>query len=316
MLGLLRIVTYCLVVTLSYGAQAQPKYPSQTVRLVVPFPAGGQTDIVARLIADDLSRSFNAAFIVENVTGASGNIGTTMVERAQPDGHTLLVVPPSFVTNLLAQKAIQKLDAWQPITVAGTVPYLLVAGPQGKAATIGELIASARSRPGEVSYASSGVGSSSHLCVLAIETLAGVKFAHVPYRGLAPALTDVMNGHVDFIFDSMATSYPLWKDGKVRVLGTGSHTRVASMPDVPTFGESGLPGFEASTWTAILAPPGTPDYLIDVISVAMRAALRKESVVERMNAMFINVTALDPAASREFLKSEASFWGKIDQPAP
>lgn len=297
-------------------ARAQSSYPSQNVRVIVPFPAGSQTDLLARLVSDELGRSWKKTFLVENIAGAGGNVGTATVERSAPDGHTLLVVPPTFVVNPTVYKDLTYNPAdWSPVSIIATVPYLLVARSGLPASNIQELLAAAKAKPEGINYASGGLGSSAQLCALAIEMLGGVKFTHVPYRGAAPALADVTAGHVDFVFDALATTLPLWKDGKVKVLGIGTKTRSPAMPDVPTIAESGLPTFEAVTWTAMVAPPKTPIEITEKLSAEIKNILNRKDILDRMTALNFDIGGTNPEQTRAFLARESKFWGDIAKKA-
>jgi tripartite-type tricarboxylate transporter receptor subunit TctC len=291
---------------------SREEYPERRIRVVVPFPPGSQTDIVARLIADGLSRKWGQVAYVDNVAGASGNIGTTMVYRADPDGYTLLVIPPSFVINPVLFKNIPSdVTAWSALNVIGTVPYLLVARPSFQGTTIKDLIQQAEASPGKITYASGGIGSSAQLSALQIEKLAGIHMTHVPFRGAAPALADVMAGHVDIVFDALATTFPLWNGGAVKVLGIGSTSRSSVMPDVPTIAESGLPGFRSITWTAMVAPPNTPADIVAKISAATREIEQEPDVVAKLRSLNLDIQSTTPEDAAKFIAHEAGLWGKI-----
>lgn len=300
----------CLVVS-CFGAAAQD-YPTRRIRIVVGFPPGSQTDILARVVADQFLQMWNQPAIVENIAGAGGNIGTSTVFRSEPDGYTLLVVPPTFVINPFVYKNPGfTAEGWKGVSLIATTPYLLAARTGFPGNSVQELLQLAREKPGTITYGSGGVGSSAQLSALLLETLGGVKLVHVPYRGAAPALADVMANQVDLVFDAMSTTFPLFQNGSVKVLGIGSRSRASTMPQVPTIAESGLPEFESTTWTAVVAPPRTPDFILAKLSDAIRAGIRKPDNATRLKAMSLDVAGTTPAETDAFLAREASRWGKI-----
>ncbi len=292
--------------------RAQEVYPSSRVRVIVPFPPGAQTDLIARLIADKLSQKWQQAFYVDNIVGAAGKLGTRTAERSKPDGYTLLVVPPSFVTNPFIYKdAGVDPSQWAAVSLIVTAPYLLVARPTFPGSTVNDLIEQARSKLNAVTFASSGVGSSAHLAGVELETMANVKMLHVPFRGAAPALTAVMSGEVDIVFDALVTTLPLWEAGKVKVLGLGTTVRSPAMPNVPTIAESGLPGFVAATWTAMVAPPSTPAAVVEKLSTGIKEVLKEPSVIERLHSLKLDIAGTSPAETATFLAQESARWGSI-----
>jgi tripartite-type tricarboxylate transporter receptor subunit TctC len=234
------------------------------------------------------------------------------VFRSEPDGYTLLVVPPSFVTNPFVLKNTGwTASEWSPISIMATAPYVLLARPGFQGVNVKDLIDQARSKPGVVSYASGGVGSSSHLSGVQLETLAGIKMAHVPYRGATPALNDIMAGHVDVVFDALVTALPFWQGGKVKALALGSTARAPVMRDVPTIAESGVPDFEAGSWAAILAPPLTPSPIVEKLSGAVREILKEPAVAQRIRSLQMELLALDPDQSAKFIAKESAHWERI-----
>ena len=247
---------------------AQEPYPSRTVKFVVPSAPGSTTDTLARLVADQLSRKWGKATIVENVAGGARNIGANQVARAAPDGYTLLISPPSPLSfnHLLYRDAGYDPTRFVPIAMLAKIPNVLVARRELPAATLKELVDYGKANPGKLAYASQGVGSTAHLSAAQLEVLAGIKMVHVPYRGAQPALTDVVAGHVDMFFDTLATSVPLYRDNKVKLLGVADLQRADTAPDVPTFSEAGLPGFKSITWFGLVAPPATPAALAEKIN--------------------------------------------------
>jgi len=309
----LTTVGYTFKATSTY---AESDYPSHLVRLVVPYPAGSQTDIDARIVAEGLAAKWGQTVIVDNVEGAGGTIGTNQVAHAKPDGYTLLVIPPAFVINNIIYKS-KEADAANctPVSEIATVAYLLDARLSFPGSTAKDLIDDAKAHPDTVTYASGGVGSSAQLAALRIEQLTGVKMVHVPFRGAAPALADVMAGHVDIVFDALTTSLPYWKSGMVKVLGIASNRRSPEMPDVPTIEESGLPGFELQSWAAMVAPPGTPAAVVGKISRDISALLEQPQAAEKLHALKADIVGSSPEETARFLANETSVWGKIVQDA-
>ena len=233
--GLIALVA---VGTLWWGQSlGQEPYPSRTVKIVVPAAPGSTTDTLARLIADQLAQKWGKPTIVENIPGGAMNIGATAVARAAPDGYTMMVAPPAPLSfsHLLYKDLGFEPAKFVPVTMLAKIPNVLVVRKELPAATLQELIAHAKANPGKLSYASQGVGSTAHLSAAQLEVLAGIKMVHVPYRGAQPALTDVVAGHVDMFFDTLATSVPLYRDGKVKLLGVADLQRAGAAPDVPTF---------------------------------------------------------------------------------
>ena len=253
----------------TFASTAQQNYPSRSVRIVVSFPAGSATDIVARLLADRLTQKWTVPVIVENVPGAAGQIGTGRVVRSAPDGYTLIVSPPAqLVTHGALYKSLPYDPALLiPVALLAQVPYGLTVRKTPALATVKDFIAFAKANPGKLTYASQGVGSTSHLTTKLFEKLAGIQMLHIPYRGSAPALTDIVAGNIDAMFDNVGNSLPLFKDGRLQIIAIADRDRVRSLPNVPTLQESGFPDFRSITWFALAAPPKTPRELIGRINV-------------------------------------------------
>ena len=265
------ITSVALIATalLFTGSAFAQSFPSRTVKIAVPFPAGGGTDLLARVIANALSKKWNQTVIVENLSGAaSGNVGAHEVFRTEPDGYTLLLSPPGPIAlnKLLFKNMPFNSSKWVPISVVASVPYVLAVRNGLGVTNVKELIAMAKASPNKITYASPGVGTVGYLGAKEFEMLAGIKMTTIPYKGLAPALNDIIGGHVDLIFDTGTTSLPLYKGKKIDIIATGSAERWPDLPNVPTIAESGLPGFRAVTWYGIVAPPGTPAAIAEKIS--------------------------------------------------
>ena len=275
--------TLCTVVLLySAGACAQA-WPAKPIRLMVPFPPGGSTDIVARIVAQKLSERLGQSFVIENRGGAGGTIGTAIVAKAAPDGYTLAVASTS--THVVAPGVYAKLDYdpvkdFAPVGLMAVSPYLLAVYPGVQAKTLQELVALAKKQPGKLNYASAGVGSTTHLAMEMLKHASGTFMLHIPFNGNGPAGTALIGGQVEVLFGSLPALLPHAKSGRARALAVGTPKRSPSLPDVPTVAESGYPGFDASLWLAIMAPAGTPQAIIErlnkeIVSVVGAADTRE-----------------------------------------
>jgi tripartite-type tricarboxylate transporter receptor subunit TctC len=292
---------------------AQEAYPARTVKIVVPAAPGSTTDILARLVADQLSQTWSKPVIVENIAGGAMNIGAEFVARAAPDGYTMLVCPPSPVTF---QKLLYRELAYDPakfvaVALLAKISNVLVVRKEFPAKTVQELVAYAKANPGKLTYASQGAGSTAHLSASQLEVLAGIKMVHVPYRGAQPALNDVLAGHVDLFFDTLTTSVPLYRGDKVKLLGVASPERSPAVPEIPTIAESGLPGFRSITWFALVAPPATPAVLADKINRDVGAIFKKKDVDEKVRALRLEPMPGSPADAAKFFADETALWGKV-----
>ena len=297
----------------AHPAAAQEPYPSRTVKIVVPAAPGSTTDTLARLVADQLAQKWGKPTIVENIPGGAMNIGATAVARAAPDGYTMMVAPPAPLSfsHLLYKDLGFEPAKFVPVTMLAKIPNVLVVRKELPAATLQELIAHAKASPGKLSYASQGVGSTAHLSAAQLEVLAGIKMVHVPYRGAQPALTDVVAGHVDMFFDTLATSVPLYRDGKVKLLGVADLQRAGAAPDVPTFSEAGVAGFKSITWFGLVAPPATPAALAERINRDAVDILRRPEVVDTLRKLSLEAGATSPADTTKFFADEAALWSKV-----
>ncbi len=309
--GLIALIAVCAL--WSGPATAQEPYPSRTVKIVVPAAPGSTTDTLARLVADQLAQKWGKATIVENIPGGAMNIGATNVARAAPDGYTMMVAPPAPLSfsHLLYKDLGYEPAKFVPITMLAKIPNVLVVRKELPAATLQELIGYAKANPGKLSYASQGVGSTAHLSAAQLEVLAGIKMVHVPYRGAQPALTDVVAGHVDMFFDTLATSVPLYRDHKVKLLGVADLQRAGAAPDVPTFSEAGLPGFKSITWFGLVAPPATPAALAEKINRDTVEILKRKDVDEMLRKLSLEAGATSPADTTKFFADEAALWSKV-----
>ena len=293
------------------GAGAQD-YPSRPVKIIVPFPAGGTADVMPRVIGEWLSRKWGQPVVVENRTGAAGNIGAEAVAKAEPDGYTLLSAPPPPLVinqNLYPKLGFDPTE-FVPIVIMGRVPNALVINAKLPFNSVAELIAYAKANPGKLTSATQGNGTTSHLTSELFQLMADVKFQHVPYRGSAPALTDLVAGSVDLMFDNLGVSLPLVKGGQLKLLGVATPKRMASLPDVPTIAET-LPGFESAAWFAIVAPPKTPQAVVDKINADVNEALRQGDIVQRLANLSAEPICGMPPATDSYMREEIERWHKV-----
>jgi tripartite-type tricarboxylate transporter receptor subunit TctC len=293
--------------------KAQSAFPTQTVKFVVPSPAGSTTDLLARTLAEQLSKKWDRGTVIENIGGGAMNIGARAVARATPDGHTLLVAPPSPLSfsHVLYKEPGYDPSRFVPITMLATIPNVLVVRKGLPVETMAEFIAYAKANPGKVTYASGGVGTTAHLSAEQLATRAGIKMVHVPYRGSQPALTDVLNGHVDIFFDTLTTSVPLYRDKQVKLIGVADLTRSPSIPEVPTISESGLPGYRSITWFGLVAPPGTPQALAERINRDAVEVLNSKEMQTFLSRVSLSLGALSPEDTRKFFAAEAELWTRV-----
>jgi tripartite-type tricarboxylate transporter receptor subunit TctC len=314
MLGSGRLIALAIAVALWSGASvAQELYPSRTVKIVIPSAPGSTTDTLARLVADQLSQRWSKATIVENIPGGAMNIGASAVARAAPDGYTLMVAPPSPLSfnHLLYRDPGYDPGKFVPITLLAKIPNVLVVRKDFPAASLKELIDYAKANPGKLSYASQGVGSTAHLSAAQLEARTGIQMVHVPYRGAQPALTDVVAGHVDMFFDTLATSVPLYRDNKVKLMGVADLQRARVIPEVHTFSEAGVPGFKSITWFALVAPPATPVALTEKINGDVVELLKSKDVLDVLHKISLEPGATSPAQTTRFFAEEAALWSKV-----
>ena len=307
----LALLLICMcAVTAAVRAQT---YPAKAVRLVVPFAAGGSTDIIGRVIAQKLNEMWGQPVLVDNRAGGSTVIGTDIVAKAPPDGHTLLVTPAPFtiVPSLIQKLPYDPHKDFEPITLINTTPLVVVVHPGVPAKSIKELVALAKAKPGALNYGSSGSGGSNHLAGELFNAMAGVKMVHVPYKGNAPALTDLVGGHVDVVFNGLTSALPLIKSGKLRALGVTSLRRSAALPESPTLDESGLKGFQAVAWNGLTAPARTPKPVIDKINADVLKVIRSPELVEKLKAEGSDPVGSSVDQYAGFLQEEIAKWNKV-----
>jgi tripartite-type tricarboxylate transporter receptor subunit TctC len=303
---------FCATLAALPGAQAQD-YPTRSVKIVVPFPAGGTADVMPRVFADWLSRKWGHPVVVENRTGAAGNIGAEAVAKAEPDGYTLLSAPPPplVINHNLYPKLGFNPTEFVPIIIMGRVPNALVVNPaKVPAKNVPELIDYMRANPGKVTSATQGNGTTSHLTSELFQLMAKVKVQHVPYRGSAPALNDLVAGNVDIMFDNLGVSLALVKGGKLKLLAVATPKRMAALPDVPTIAET-LPGFESAAWFAVVAPPKTPQAVINKINADMNEALRDPAILDRLKQLSAEPIGGTPQATAAYMREEIERWHNV-----
>jgi tripartite-type tricarboxylate transporter receptor subunit TctC len=284
------------------------------VHIVNPFTAGGPVDLLARAVGQKLNEAWGQPVVVETRAGAAGNIGIEYVARQPADGYTLLVMPTgNAVVNphIFPKLPYDPLRDFAPVTLLATVENVLVVHPQVKAASVQELIALAKANPGKLTFSSPGVGSQAHVAGEMLTSMAGVQMLHVPYKGMAPAMNDLLGGQVSFMFLSMSSALKQVQAGKLRALGVASPQRSSAAPDLPTVAEQGLPGFEALSWYALMAPAGTPAEVVDKIAGDAARALRAPDVRERLLGLGANPVGNSPAELAQMLKREHAFWGEF-----
>ena len=312
-LALLAIVAAAVGAPFTF-AQGAATYPAKPVRLVVPFPAGGTTDILARAVAQRLSEAWGRQVIVDNRPGAGGNIGSDLVAKAAPDGYTLLMgtvgthaINPSLYKNM----PYDHVKDFAPVILVAGVPNVLVVNPSLPVHSVTELIAYAKANPGKLSFASGGPGSPHHLYGELLKSMTGIEMTHVPYKGSAPALTDLIGGQVQLMFDNLPSSLPFIKAGKLRALAVTSGARAAALPDLPTLAESGLPGFEASSWFGVLAPAGTPRDIVAKLNGAIAGWLASPEAKEKLLAQGAIAAGGTPEDFARHIGAETSKWAKV-----
>ncbi|WP_281081716.1 tripartite tricarboxylate transporter substrate binding protein [Variovorax paradoxus] len=298
------------------AAQAQTAN-EKVARMIVPFPAGGTADVLPRVVADKLRDQFSGGLVIENRTGAGGNIGADVVYRAEPDGKTLLASPPAPIA--INQHLYKKLGfdptRWVPVTVLATVPNVLVVNPKLPVHNVAEFIAYLKANPGKVSFASQGNGTTSHLTASLFMQLTGTEMTHVPYKGTAPALVDLIGGQVDVFFDNISSSLQFARTGKVRILAVADEHRSPALPEAPTFAEQKLPAMNAVTWFAVVAPPGTPAPVVASTQKAIATALALPDVKQKFAEQGAEPRGWDSARTGQFIQAESAKWHKVIQSA-
>jgi tripartite-type tricarboxylate transporter receptor subunit TctC len=298
---------------LSNGAFAAD-YPTKTVRFVIGFSAGGGTDIAGRILAQRLTENLKQTFIVENRTGASGTIGADHVAKSPPDGYTIFIGSPTthaVVPQLLAKPPYHPLQDFAGVSELVYSPMLVVVHPSVPVKNIKELVQLAKSRPGDLTYGSGGVGATPHMAGELFKMATGIKMLHIPYKGEAPAVADLVGGQITLVFANLPVALPHAQTGRLRGLAMTSKERLKAAPDFPTVSESGVPGFEAGTWFGMFAPKATPREIVVKLSADSKAALSAKAVEDKLAEMGYSVVASDPVAFTRRMESEYAKWGKV-----
>jgi tripartite-type tricarboxylate transporter receptor subunit TctC len=294
------------------AVRAQSQWPNRPVRIVVPFPAGGSTDITARDVAQDLQAKFGQPFIVDNRPGAGSTLGTAIVAKAPPDGYTFLITSSHFsiVPSLYSHLPYQQKEL-RGVSMLVNLPVILVATKSLPVNNVRELIDYAKKNPDKVAFGSSGNGGVNHLSGELFNALAGTKLEHIPYKGTAPAMQDLIGGHVQLMFDAISTSLPNIRAGYIKPLAWTGATRSPVLPDLPTIAESGLPGYQSTSWLAMFAPAGTPDDIVRKVSQEVKVALNRPDMVDKQTKLGINVIASTPEELDAAVRAETKQWGDL-----
>lgn len=317
MLEFVRTVTLLLLTTLpmyGWSADAASTYPTRPIRLIVPFPPGGPADVLARVVGDRIGAAMGKAVVVENRAGAGGNIGMELVAKAAPDGYTLVLAPAGNLTvnpSLYRNVPYDVAKDFAPITVIAAVPNVLVVHPSVPAHNVSELIAHARANPGKLNFSSPGAGSGAHLAGELFKSMTGTDMVHVPFTGIAPAVTAVVSGDVQLMFAGAPSVLQHVRAGKLNALGVASLKRTAAAPDLPTLAESGLPGFDVTSWYSIVAPAATPADIVNRLHDEIAKALREPDVREKLSGLGAEPVANTPAEFAAMIRTEAAKWGEI-----
>ncbi len=304
------LVALALIAPLAATAQ---DFPTRSVKIVVPFPAGGTADAMPRIVADWLSRKWGQPVVIENRTGAAGNIGAEAVSKADPDGYTLMSAPPPplVINQSLYPKLPFDPGKFVPIVIMGRVPNALSVNPaKVPQNSVAEFVAYAKANPGKVTSATQGNGTTSHLTSEMFQMFAGVQFQHIPYRGSAPALQDLVSGNVDIMFDNLGVSLPLVKGGQLKLIAVATPKRMASLPNVATIDET-LPGFESAAWFGVVAPSGTPREIVAKINADINEALRQPEIQEKMANLSAETIGGTPEATAAYMREEVDRWAKV-----
>lgn len=303
-----------LLCALATTAAAQA-WPTKSVSLVVPFPAGGTTDVLARALGQELAKSLGQPVIVENKPGAGATLGADFVAKAKPDGYTLLMgaVHHTIATSVYRKLAYDFQKDLAPITTVAMVPNVLVVQADSSSRTVPELIAQAKRAPGKLSFGSNGNGTGQHLIGAQFESMAGVQLLHVPYKGSGPAVSDLLGGQVNYMFDSITSARPHIESGKLRALGLTTAKRSKSLPNVPTLAEAGLPGYEVSPWFAVFMPAATPKDIVAKVNAALLEAMKDPDVVKRFETIGAEPVGSTPEEMAQHLARESERWTKLIQ---
>jgi tripartite-type tricarboxylate transporter receptor subunit TctC len=311
---LLAMVSAAMLYASSALAQdAAANYPNRPIRIIVCVPAGGGVDTVTRIVANGLQKRLGQPVVVENRAGAAGNIGADVVFHSDPDGYTLLAAQaaPLTINPLLYKKMNFDPTRFEPVAIMTVIPNVLLVRPDFPAKTAKEFIAYAKANPDKINYASQGIGTTSHLTAALFERVTGTKLVHVPYKGTAPALNDLIAGHVDMIFMELASAIKLHEAGRARILAVATAKRIANLPDVPTLGEVAAKNFESRAWNAIAAPPKTPAAIVVKLNKAINEVLQDSEVQSHFAKLNLQAAGGSPAEASAFIKQETTVWSDV-----
>ncbi len=309
----LALLLFAIALVLPASQPQAQAYPARSITFVVPFPAGGSADTIIRLIGQHLSQRWGQAIVVENKPGTGGNIGQEAVARAAPDGYTFLMAASSIaiVPHLYTKLNYDPIKGFEPVTLVGNLPMVIVVNPDFPAKTLLELIALAKAKPGEITYASAGNGTTNHLATEMFKVMTGIDMLHIPYRGNPLAVMDVIGGRVPVFFDFVLTGLPHIREGKVRALATTGPARAPVLPNVPTAIEAGVAGFETGTWFGVYAPAGTPKPITDKLNAEILSILDIPAVKERLMGLGVEIYAKGPAELAALTKADFEKWGPV-----
>jgi tripartite-type tricarboxylate transporter receptor subunit TctC len=306
-------VAGALAAAAAWAQSSTANYPDHPIRVIVAVPAGGGVDTITRIVTAQMHDTLKQPLVVENKAGVGGSIAAETVSKSDPDGYTILASQPSpITTNAFLYKSLNYDPAQLvPIAIMSHVPNVLLVRPDFPAKTVQELIAYAKANPGKINYASQGIGTTSHTTAELFQTITHTKLTHVPYKGTAPAVADLLAGNVDMMFNELATSIELHKSGRARILAVTVKQRVPSLPDIPTLDEAGVPGCISDTWHALTAPPKTPPDIVNKLNAAVNDAMKAPALLERYKELSIAPGGGTPAEAAAFIKEETKRWGDV-----
>jgi len=305
---------FALAGTASLPAWAQDKYPSKNITYLVPFPAGGTTDILARLISQKLGAALGSTIVIENKGGAGGSIGSEQGSRAPADGYTLVggtISSHAINVSLYPKLGYDPVKSFTPIVLIGSNPVILVVGEKSPYKTLQDVLAAAKAKPKTISSASAGSGTSQHMALEMLGFKSGTQFIHVPYKGSGPAISDVISGQVDMMFDTSVVAAQHITSGKLRALAVSSSKRLEAFPNVPTVAESGVPGFEVTSWQGLFVPAGTPKPIVDKLHEEVMKILQTAEFQERLKGLGMQGSTMTPTQVTEFQKNEVDKWAQV-----
>jgi tripartite-type tricarboxylate transporter receptor subunit TctC len=317
MRGTLLLTLFCTSV--AGAAPAAPAasipYPERPVRFIVPFPPGAANDFLARLAGQKMTEAWGQPVIIDNRGGAGGTLGTALAAKAQPDGYTIVLVPATHAINvsLYSKPLYDAVKDFEPVTLIATGPYMLVVNPSVSAASVKDLIALAKAKPGALNYGSAGTGNATHLIGELVNSMAGIQMTHVPYKGVSPALADVVAGRVQLMFGSISATQAQARAGKVRALAVTSAKRSAAVPDVPTLSEAGIPGFDAAGWWGVLAPAGTNKAIVGKMSGTIAKGISSPETRRLLESQGFDPVGSSPEQFGAYIRAEIQKWGRVVQ---